>query len=57
MARLTTMHLDEAMEALEEIVVELDHVEVTDELVFVTGDSDLAAAAQAVGIAVANTNA
>lgn len=89
MARLTMMQLDAAMEALEEIVVELDHVEITDELVrtagalarthglrgydavhlgaglnlsddevvFVTGDSNLAAAAQALGIAVSNTNA
>ena len=87
MARLTTTQLDEAMEALEEIVAELDHVEVTDELVrtagalarthglrgydavhlgaglnlsdddvvFVTGDSNLATAAQALGIAVSNT--
>ncbi|MCP3935106.1 MAG: type II toxin-antitoxin system VapC family toxin [Actinomycetia bacterium] len=89
MARLTTTQLDHAIRALEDIVVELDHVEVTDQLVrtagalahthglrgydavhlgaglsvydddvvFVTGDSNLAAAAQALGIAVSNTNA
>ena len=89
MARLTTMRLDEAMGALDDIVGELDHVEVTDRLVraagalarthglrgydavhlaaglnvsdddavFVTGDSNLAAAAQTLGIAVSNTNA
>lgn len=89
MARLTATQLDEAMEALEDIVVELDHVEVTDQLVraagalarthglrgydavhlgaglnvadddvvFVTGDTNLAAAARALGIAVSNTNA
>lgn len=89
MARLTTTQLDEAMEALEDIVEELDHVEVTDQLVraagslarthelrgydavhlgaglnvadddvvFVTGDTNLAVAAQALGIAVSNTNA
>ena len=89
MARLTSAQVDAAMEALDNIVGELDHVEVTDGLVraagalawtqglrgydavhlaaglnvadddavFVTGDSNLAAAAQALGIAVSNTNA
>jgi len=88
MTRLTTTQLDEALAALDDIVTELDHVEITDQLVraagalarshglrgydavhlgaglsvadddvvFVTGDSNLAAAAQTLGIAVANTN-
>ena len=88
MARLTTTQLDKALEALDDIMTELDHVEITNQLVraagvlarshglrgydavhlgaglsiahedvvFVTGDSNLAAAAQALGIAVANTN-
>lgn len=88
MARLPTTQLDEALGALDDFVIELDHVEITDQLlraagalarshglrgydavhlsaglsvsdldvVFVTGDSNLAAAAQAVGIAVATTN-
>lgn len=87
MARLTTTQLDEAMGALEDIVVQLDHVEVNDKLVraagalahthglrgydavhlsaglaisdddvvFVTGDANLAAAARASGIAVSHT--
>ena len=82
MARLTTAQLDEAIAALEAIVEELDHVEVTDRLVraagvlarthglrgydavhlgaglhvsdddfvFVTGDSNLAASAHAMGV-------
>ncbi len=89
MARLTTTQLDAAIAALEDIVVELDHVEITDQLVrtagalvrthglrgddavhlgagltvsdddvvFVTGDSNLAAAAHVLGIAVSNTKA
>jgi uncharacterized protein len=86
--RLTAMQLDEAIDALDEISAQLDHVEVTDELVrtagalarthglrgydavhlaaglnlsdddvvFVTGDIDLATAANRSGIAVSNTN-
>lgn len=87
MGRLTEARLDEAIVMLDEIVGELDHVEVTedlvrsagalarthglrgydavhlaagskvsdDDVVFVTGDSTLATAARALGIAVANT--
>jgi hypothetical protein len=86
--RLTTPRLDKAIVMLDEIVAELDHVEVTedlirsagalarthglrgydavhlaagskvsdDDVVFVTGDSNLATAARTLGIAVANTN-
>lgn len=88
MGRLTEAQLDKAIVMLDEIVEEVDHVEVTedlvrsagalarthglrgydavhlaagsmvsgDDVVFVTGDSNLATAARALGSAVADTN-
>ncbi len=87
--RLTTTQLEGALRSLDDIVAEVDHVEVTDQLVraagalarthglrgydaihlgagllvsdgdvvFVAGDSKLASAAHAMGVAVANTSA